>query len=121
MPDGRDGRDADRADVASAADRRTSGDSQKRRFSGAGRFSFTPSASHRRIIAGRSAASASQQSRTPPPAIMPSCATPGNSVSQAAKKAMAEVSAPVRMPGPVSAAVSTRAWLVESVFARCCR
>ena len=85
-----------------------SGRSQKRKFSGVGRFSLTPSASQSRIIAGRTVDSASQHSSTPPPASIPSWATPGKSVSPAAKKAIAEVRALVKTPGPVLAVVATK-------------
>ena len=51
-------------------------------------------------MAGKTTDSASQQSNTPLPAMIPNCATPGNSVNPAARKAMAEVQAPVAPATP---------------------
>jgi hypothetical protein len=45
----------------------------------------------------------------PPPAIMPSSATPTKLVSAAQKNATAVVIAPVRMPGPTEPLVSSSA------------
>ena len=57
--------------------------------------------------AGSTSSSAAAHSRMPPPAISPSSATPTKLVSAALKKATAVVIAPVRMPGPTEALVSS--------------
>ena len=69
------------------------------------------------IAAGSSVSSATAHSRMPPPAMIPSSATPVKLVKPAAKKETAVVSAPVVIAGPAPREVSSRAGS-QSCFSR---